>query len=241
MLNRRKHAINAYQSRKGWERMIGYYRRWKKKRAIQKVKPGDGHELKRYRWWHIFTRSLFFIKLPDKDGSINIYAVDVHYFSEENNANLYRNGKHYASSKLPATFPVADGVIEVATTIYGLKRMHYVKDENIEEQLSPHPRSMEGLRMKFGMRFPRMSKVIGNLAIIVLITSLILGLPQLVTLIFHIPFVSERWGTFESPFILPNWLNVTLLVSGTLALIERTITLRNHWLIDMETWWEDLF
>lgn len=218
--------------------MFQKYRHWKRKRAINKVKPGDGHPLKDYRSWQIFTRSLFYIRLPEEDGTSSVYAVNVHYFDEDEIADMYRNGKHVAKTKLPGVFPVPGGVIEVETTTYGLKRMHYVTDDG-EEMLSPHPNSLEGLRLRFDARFPRASNMIKNTAIIVLLISLILGLPQLVALVSQIPFIAEKFGTFESPIILPNWLNITLTVAAGLAALERAITLRYHWLIDMDTWWED--
>ncbi|MFC5629115.1 hypothetical protein ACFPTR_09590 [Aliibacillus thermotolerans] len=124
------------------------------------------------------------------------------------------------------------------TTTYGLKRMHYVTDDG-EEMLSPHPNSLEGLRLRLDDRFPRASKIVKNTAIIVLLISLILGLPQLVALVSQIPFIAEKFGTFESPIVLPNWLNIILPVAAGLAALERAITLRYHWLIDMDTWWED--
>lgn len=219
--------------------MFHRYRRWKKERAIQNVKPGDGHPLKSFHWWHMIYRSLFFIRLMNEDGSSNVYAVDINFFDENEKADLYVDDKHYAYSKLPATFPVPGGLIEVETTTYGMKRIHYVTKDGIEQQLYPHPQSLEGLRLKFDFHFPGISKWIGIIAIIILITSLILGLPQLVALISQIPFISERWGTFESPVVLPSWLNTILVVGGTLATIERAATMRSHWLVDMDTWWDD--
>lgn len=218
--------------------MLHKYRHWKRKRAINKVKPGNGHPLKEYRWWQIFTRSVFYMRVVEEDIE-NVYAVNVDYFNEDETTELYLNGKHHATSNLPATFPVTNGYIEVATTTFGLKRMHYVTADGTEQQLAPHPRSMEGLRMKFDQRFPGISKLIGIAAIIILLVSLVLGLPQLVALISQIDFISDRFGTFESPIVLSDWLNMTLVVGGTLAALERAITLRSHWLIDMETWWDD--
>jgi len=215
------------------------FSRWKKKRSIQKVKPGDGHHLKPFHWWQMIYRSLFFIRLTEDDGTSNVYAVDVDYFDENAKANLYVNGKHFAMSKLPATFPVPDGIIEVETTTYGMKRIHYVKNDGTEQQLYPHPHSLEGLRLKFDFHFPQVSKIIGVIAVIVLLTSLVLGLPQLVALITQIPFIEDKFGTFESPIVLPNWLNTILVVAGILATIERAASMRYHWLVDMDTWWDE--
>ncbi|WP_204758499.1 hypothetical protein [Lentibacillus sediminis] len=219
--------------------MLRLFRRWRRQRSVNKVKRGDGHALKPYRWTHLLSRSLFYAKLHEDDGIVHTYAVDVHYFSEEETAELYRDGKHYATSKLPAVFPVPGGFIEVAISTYGLKRMHFVTDDDSEYQLYPDRSSTEGLRTRFDRRFPRASSVIGTAAIVTLLVSLILGLPQLAALISQIPIVEEYLGSFESPFVLSDWLNTTLLTAGISAAIERTLMLRNHWLIDMETnWWD---
>lgn len=219
--------------------MFRRYRRWKKKRALHKVKEGDGHPLKQFQWWHMIYRSLFYIRLTEEDGTSNVYAVDVNFFDEDEKADLYINDRHVAFAKLPAIFPVPNGVIEVETTTYGLKRIHYVTSDGKEELLHPHPYSLEGLRLKFEYHFPNVSKWIGRAAIIVLLISLILGLPQLIALISQIPYIADKWGIFTSPIVLPNWLNTLLVVGGTLATIERTATMRSHWLIDMDTWWDE--
>ncbi|SHM95585.1 hypothetical protein SAMN05216268_116250 [Streptomyces yunnanensis] len=31
---------------------------WRHRRAVQRVTPGDGRELKRFRWWHLPFRAL---------------------------------------------------------------------------------------------------------------------------------------------------------------------------------------
>lgn len=219
--------------------MFRRYRRWKRERKINKVKPGDGHPIKPFRWWHILTRTIFYKEFTEADGTRNVYAVNVNYFSEDETAELYLNGRHHATAKLPAFFPVPGGVIEVETTTYGLKRMHYVtQDDEIEEILSPHPISLEGLRLRFDNRYPRASNAIKYMAVAILLFSLVVGFPQLLEMISQWDIISERFGTFESPITLPNWLNVTLAVAGTLAALERALTLRNHWLIDMDTsWW----
>ncbi|WP_148417095.1 hypothetical protein [Oceanobacillus jeddahense] len=93
--------------------------------------------------------------------------------------------------------------------------------------------------MRFDARFPGVSAIVGKIAIVVLLVSLLLGLPQLAATISQISFIADLVGTFESPVALPNWLNRTLLVSGALAAVERALMLRSHWLIDMETsWWD---
>lgn len=221
--------------------MFGFFRRWNRQRKINKIKPGDGHDLKRYRFYQLFSRSLFYARLREKDGEVHTYAVDVHYFSEDTTAQLYRDGKHIATSKYPAIFPVPDGFIEVGVGSAGLTRMHYVTVEGDEHQLYPDRVSTEGLRMRFDASFPKVSKVMGITAVVILLISLALGIPQLIESITHIPYIQEKIGTYESPISLPNWLNITLFVAGITAAMERALTLRNHWLIDMETtFWDSL-
>lgn len=221
--------------------MFKMFRRWRRQYSINKVKAGDGHALKPYSWMHLLSRSLFYARLREDDGNFHIYAVNVNYFSEKETTELYRDGKHYATSKLPAVFQVPGGFIEVAVTTYGLKRMHYVAEGEGEYQLYPDRKSTEGLRMRFDARFPRSSKIIGIAAIIILLVSLVLGLPQLIAAISQIPIVEEHIGSFEWPLILPDWLNTTLLISGIIAALERALMLRSHWLIDMETsWWDNI-
>lgn len=220
--------------------MFGFFKSKRRERAAKKVKGGDGHVLKPFRFYEIFYRSLFYINLREDDGEMHTYAVHVNYFDENESIDLYRDGKHHAKASTPAVFPVPGGVIEAATMTYGLKRIHYITEDEREFVLLPDRHSAEGLRMRFDAKFPEVSSIIGKLAIFILLVSLILGLPQLASLISEIPFIAERFGSFDSPIILPSWLNTTLLITGVIAAIERALTLKNHWLIDMETsWWDD--
>ncbi|WP_152655629.1 hypothetical protein [Oceanobacillus sp. CFH 90083] len=220
--------------------MLRFFKSKRRQRAMKKVKDGDGHALKPFRFYEVFYRTLFYIKLREDDGGLHTYAIHVNYFDENEAIDVYRDGKHHARAANPAVFPVPGGVIEAATTTYGLKRIHYITEDEQEVVLAPDRRSAEGLRMRFDAKFPKISSIIGKLAIFVLLVSLLLGLPQLVSLISQLPFIEERWGSFESPIILPSWLNMTLLITGAIAAMERALTLKNHWLIDMETsWWDD--
>ena len=105
------------------------------------------------------------------------------------------------------------------------------------QALRPHPRTLEGLRARFGRRYPRASALIGAIAVVVLLVGLVMMVPQAAELITQIDVVAENVGTFTSPISLPAWLNVTLVVAGVLAATERALTLRNHWLIDADTIW----
>lgn len=152
-------------------------------------------------------------------------------------AALYRDGVQLYRSKLPTTFPVPGGVIEVAANGFGASRMHFVDPQGNEQVLAPHHRAAEGLRARFDLRFPRLSKMIGILAILILLVCLVTGIPQGVEFLTSFDVISERFGTFTSPIQLPDWANVSLFMAGLGAGTERALTLRHHWLIDVDTTW----
>lgn len=212
-------------------------RRWRRDRALGRVRPGTGDPLTPYRWWDPLGRALFYLQLPDQQGVAHTYAVDVRYFSENEEANLYLDGRHHASAKLPAIFPVTGGVVEVATTMMGLRRMHYVPDGAPSPQgraLTPDPASLEGYRMRFAARYPRASRAAGAVSIIVLLLALALGLPQIIEQITNIPAVADRVGTFVSSISLPPWLNTALTIAAITASLERATRLRYNWWLDSD-------
>lgn len=213
-------------------------RRWRRKAALKKVKSGDGSALKRYRSWHALWRTRFFHDHTDA-GTPHEYAVDVDLLALEPEAVLYLDGRHQAKSELPAMLPVPGGTIEVATQLMGLKRMHFVPDEGrgAERVLRPHPKTAEARRARFGRRHPTANRLIAGSAIAILLLSLVVVVPQLAEWLTQIPPVQDRVGTFESPIDLPGWLTTTITVAGFVAAFERALTLRNHWLIDADTWW----
>lgn len=206
---------------------------------MAKVKPGNGSTLGKYRFWQLFSRSLFILELRDPHGRGHVFEVDVRYYADSSTkaspAALYRDGVQLYRAKLPVAFPVPDGVIEVAKSAYGLKRMHYVTRDGRERMLRPHPRSHEGLRARFGQRFPRVSGALGVLAVAVLVAGLAVALPKTLEVVTHSPIIAQNVGTFVSPIRLPQWANISLAVAGALAAMERALTLRHHWLLDMKT------
>ena len=219
--------------------MVRFIRRWRQRSKMKKVKEGDGHPLKPYRLWHIFTRSLFHIEIINDMNEKTTYAINCKYFVEEPRADLYHNGKHIAYSKLPATFPVENGFIEVEHGGYGVNRIHYAADKEEAFSIYPDKRSIRGLRMWMDKRFPRISRLMGIIAIIVLLVSIALSLPQLIDTITKIPWITENIGRFESPIAFPIWANIAIFVAAAIAGVERTLMLRKHWLIDMETsYWD---
>lgn len=209
---------------------------WRKKRAIKKVKPGDGKPLKPMRAWQMLSRTVFHIDLRDDDGVSRTYSVDVPFFDLEGKVSLYRDGRRHARAESPALFPVPGGVIQVKTSTFGISRMHFVPDVGVEKQLLPDRAAAEGARARFAHRHPVASTVVGVIAVLILLVGLVVGLPQVVEQLSQIEWVAENVGTFTSPFTLPAWANTTLFVAGMAAALERALTLRNHWLIDMDTW-----
>lgn len=208
------------------------FKRWRRQRALGRVKPGDGHALKPYRWWEPFSRSLFFLHLRGHQGEERVYAVSVPYWDDEEKADLYLDGQHHATSSLPAAFPVPGGVIEVATSLFGLKRCHFVPEAGPERQLQPEAKSGEGLRARLDQRYPRASRWVGVVSALVLLAALVLGLPQLVEWVTQWDLVAGWFGTFTSPISLPAPVNTALGIAAICASIERALRLRYHWLLD---------
>jgi hypothetical protein len=208
----------------------------------RRAKPGDGHALRRYRWWQPFSRSLFHLRIVGADGAPAIWSVDIRHGGDDNGvvwAQLYLDGVNQARSKLPAAFPVPGGTIEVVTSGYGLRRCHFVADDGSERQLLPEPASAEGLRARLHRRFPTLSRGLGAISVIVLVIGVVLGVPQIVETITDIPPIAENFGTFASPIHLPAWLNITILVATLVASTERALRLRYNWLLDGGLFGED--
>ncbi|MEV0932953.1 hypothetical protein ACIBMX_29365 [Streptomyces phaeochromogenes] len=209
---------------------------WRRHRAVQRVKPGDGRPLKRFRWWQMLTRALFHLRLMNDDGRPTVYAVDVkHQNASEGyvTAHLYLDGRHHAQSKVPAVFPVQGGTVEVRTSGFGLKRCHYVTAEGAEHQLTPDPASAEGRRERFDRSHPALSRSVGLLSVIVLVIGLVLLLLQLAEQVTRAPEgVAQYVGTFTSPIDLSAWGNTVLAIATVAASTERALRLRYSRLLD---------
>ena len=210
---------------------------WRRRRAVQRVKPGDGRPLQRFRWWQMFLgRALLHLQLTGGDGGPVVYSVDVRHWGDKDDgvvrARLYRDGRHHAESKVPAFFPVDGGTIEVATSAFGVRRCHYVAFDGKQCQLTPDPKSAEGRRARLERERPGLSRVIGFVSVVMLIVGVGLNLLQVLEPISRIPPIAENLGVFESPIHLPLWLNIALGLAAGLASTERALRLRFHWLLD---------
>lgn len=214
------------------------WKRWVRKRRMGKVEPGDGSALKPHRPWQMLSRSVFRVNLADEAGVEHEYSVDVDYFDWDEKVSFYRDGRQELTAVAPAAFPVPGGLVEVEVGTFGLSRMHLVPDSGEAERvLRPVRHSAEYWRAVLDHRLPRLSRWIGRIAIVILLIGLVVFVPQLLELVTHWDLVAERVGEFTSPISLPAWANTWLLVLGILASLERALTLRNHWLLDMDTWW----
>ncbi len=208
-----------------------YKRRWQLSRA----EPGDGSRLPDYRLWQLFSRSLFSVDLADRTDR-HVFAVDVRHgrdsTSHERPAALYRDGVQVQAGNLPVAFPVPGGVIEVAVSQFGVKRMHLVGDDGREHVLHPHPRSAEGLRARFDRRFPRTSALIGAVGLLVLVVGLAFALSAVAEQITRIEVVAQSVGTFVPPLRLPGWATVPLAAAGVVAALDRALRLKSTWMAD---------
>lgn len=209
---------------------------WRRQRAIKRIESGDGRALKRFRWWQLPFRALFYLPLPPGDGRPTVYAVDVphraHLDSGKVRAHLYRDGRHHAQSKLPAAFPVEDGTIKISLSAYGIKRCHYLTSTGAKHQLTPDPKSAEGRRARLDRKHPALSRSISLLSVLMLLGGVGLNLLQVAEPISRIPAIADSIGRFEAPIHLPPWLNVTLALAALLASTERALRLRYHPLLD---------
>jgi hypothetical protein len=218
--------------------MASWWSRWRRNRRVSKARPGDGSALVPVRWWQVLSRSVFRVPLAGPDGVEREYAVAVSYFDPDEKVALYRDGRQHLVGTQPVSFPVPGGVIDVALGTYGVTRAHFVPDDGGPERvLEPVPHSAEYWRSVLDRRHPTLSRWLGRAAVVVLLVGLVLLVPQLLELVTRIDAVAERVGVFTSPVSLPPWLNTTLTVAGVLASLERALTLRNHWLLDVDTLW----
>lgn len=210
------------------------FARHKRRWQLSKVKPGDGSSLRRYRRWQLFSRSLFGVELRDRSGS-HLYEVDVRHLKDSTSrtspVSMYRDGVQVYRANLPVTFPVPGGVIEVATSQYGVKRMHHVREDGTEQVMRPHPRSPEGLRARFDQRFRRTSRAIAAVAVVVLLAVLIVGCLSGLEAITQSDAIAQYVGTFTAPIHLTGWMTFAVPAAGFVAGLERALTLRYNRLI----------
>ncbi|GAA4887184.1 hypothetical protein [Streptomonospora salina] len=209
--------------------------RLQKRLALARAEPGDGRDLARYRWWQVPGRALFHLD-PGGSGPPVHYTVDVRHWGNQAagtvRAQLFRDGRQQAVSKLPAAFAVEGGVIEVAMSAVGMKRCHYVTHHGAARQLRPDPRSAEGLRARFEDRHPAASRWVGVASVLALTVGIGLLALQVIDPLSNVPPVEEYFGHIEVPFTPPLWFTTTSAVLAATASTERALRLRYRSWID---------
>lgn len=202
-------------------------------RKARPVEPGDGSPLKPYTWTDVLSRSLLGITHAD-----HTYAVDYDFFAWDGKVALYRDGHQTAKGKHPTVFPVDGGRIEFAATLYGVTRAHLVLTDGDEQPLSPHPRSGEAWRERLARRHPEVSRLLSAAAIVTLILGLVFGVMAVLQTVTHTELVSDHldWR-FTPPVTLSGTAAAVLSTAGLLAIVERALSMRHHWLLDADTWW----
>ncbi|WP_229403282.1 hypothetical protein [Micromonospora okii] len=131
---------------------------------------------------------------------------------------------------MPARFPVPGGHIEVAVTTYGLGRCHYVRADDTESQLTPHPASAEGRRAHLDRTRPRLSRLVGVVSTLLVLIGICVAVPQLVETISHIPPGADSLGTFDLPVRVPLAVNFAAGLAAVAGSAERALRLRANWL-----------
>ncbi|WP_206022667.1 MULTISPECIES: hypothetical protein [unclassified Salinibacterium] len=211
-----------------------------RRKGAKRTRAGNGRPLEPFRWWHLFSgRKLFTRSIVRADGSRADYAVDVRVSGKQAQdegmagmMHLYLDGRHHAESPLPAAVPVEGGVIVVALSSVGLRRAHYLPDDGEALQLTPHPKTAIGLRLRFDRNYPVLSRWVAAFSIVMLVIGVGLNGLQLLEPLSQIPPVAERFGHFESPLNLPLWLNIAFGFGAGLGATERALRLKFHWLLD---------
>jgi hypothetical protein len=189
----------------------------------------------------VLHRVLYTTKHPGPRGDRLDHTVEIDAGRDDGRAVLYVDGKEHATADMPGSFPVSGGAIEVAIGLHGVQRVHLVSDDGAERRLDPVPGTLEELRGRMHRRHPRLSRIIGWLAIAILVVDLVLAVPQaLEFLTTRVDRIAELFGTFTSPIVLPLWLTITLALAGAVAGVERSLTLRRNRLLDLETSWTGL-
>ena len=208
---------------------------WNERRLARRVKPGDGRDLKPFRWWQMTRRSLMSITLPDGDRQV-VHTIEVKHGGDAVSgvvtAGLYLDGRLRAQSKVPARFPVTLGFIDVRTSQVGLRRCHFVAHDGTQRRLEPDPKSAEGRRTRFAQDHPAASKLVGAISVLLLLIGIGLNVLQAAEPISQIPPIAESLGSFHSPVHLPVWLNLVLGFGAVIGAVERGMQLRYHWLLD---------
>ncbi|GAA3852366.1 hypothetical protein [Streptomyces sedi] len=191
--------------------------------------PPPGAPLPPFRPSLLLRRTRFAIDLPEASTA----TVDVDHSAGL--ASLYRDDRHVQTAEMPVEFQLERGRIDVAASRFGMERISLVAADGSQRQLVPAPGTPEHWRAQLSRRRPGMGRALAAAAVLVLVVNLMVLAPQLLDLLTHQSIWTGRFPSFDSPLALPAWANTALAVLGALAGVERALSLRNHWLLDVET------
>ncbi|WP_460817346.1 hypothetical protein [Microbacterium petrolearium] len=193
----------------------------------KKEEPGDGSALPRARGIRRLWHSTFGI-----DHAGRRYDVAVDYFDLDERVRLYIDGQHTATQSSPAAFEVPGGRVEVAFSLYGLKRARLVAD-GVERRLEPGTETLERWRQEVDARHPTASRAVSAVSWTVLVVALLVGVTELLDV--GLPWLAEITGADlpqASPIRFPEWMTAPAAVLGPIAAIDRALMMRHHWLLD---------
>ncbi|MGC5617255.1 hypothetical protein [Georgenia sp. Z1491] len=186
--------------------------------------PGDGSALRRVTGWQWLWRSQLGITVFGVT-----WDVDVDLFDLDEKVRLYRDGTQDRIQRGRSTFEIPPRHrVEVAWSMYGIRRAHLVDAVGNEIRLEPRPGTGERWRADLERQQPGLSRLLVAASWTLLVIALILQAPQLLQLVS----VWTGWFDFTSPVSLPGWLNTLLTIGGALAALERALGMRHHWLLD---------
>ncbi|MDN5724878.1 MAG: hypothetical protein L0G99_02950 [Propionibacteriales bacterium] len=189
----------------------------------------DHDRLRPLRWWQVPVHGRFEL---ERNGST--YTVDSSYIDLDEQIRLYRDGDLIDSTRRKARFVLDEGTrIEAAVSQLGMK---YVRARapgaTVTEQLVPAAGTGEAWRARIDHDHPWASRLIGAVALTVLIIAALVELPQLINLAGRLtPVVGLP--AFEIPAItLTGWVNVLVIIVGGIAGLERGLSMKHNPLID---------
>ncbi|GAB3804404.1 hypothetical protein [Micromonospora zhanjiangensis] len=156
----------------------------RRRKGANRTRAGDGRLIEPFRWRHLLVgRRLFALPLVRPDGSRVTYLVDVRVSGKQagglGTVHLYLDGRHHAESPLPAVMPVEGGVLEVSLSSPGIRRAHFQPEGGAARQLTPHPRTAIGRRLRFDRDHPVLNRWVGAISVGMLIIGVGVNVLQL--------------------------------------------------------------
>jgi hypothetical protein len=181
--------------------------------ATERLKPVRGIE--------VIWRGVY-----EVDHAGHHYAVEVDYFDFAEKVRLYRDGTRVNTRKSPARFEIDGGAaIEASMGLLGMKTLRLIEPGG-ETALTPAEGVAEARRADFERRNPRVSRIVGVLAWLVLVIALIIEIPEIIRLI------GDAVGfEFTPPIQLSPLANGLLGVLALAAALDRALLFKsNRWL-----------